>query len=84
MQQLIIEEIVKLQPKWLLTLPSTLRQGLFEDKGYVRVIKNKGRLILEPVRMLTYPVRSYTDEEVNEFFNLDDQESKQLKAKKLI
>lgn len=84
MQQVPTEEIVKLQPKWLLTLPSSLRAGLFEDKGYVRVKKDKGRLILEPVRMLAYPVRKYTSEEVDEFFALDDKESKELKKQGLL
>lgn len=84
MQQIITEEIVKLQPKWLLTLPSTLREGLFEDKGYVRVKKDKGRLIIEPVRILDYPVRKYTSEEVDEFFALDDAESKELRKKDLL
>ncbi len=84
MQQLPLEEIVKIQNKWLLTLPSSLRKGLFEKNGYVRVTKDKGRLILEPVRMLSYPVRSYTDEELDDFFKLDDEESTQLKTKGLL
>lgn len=78
MQQIPVEEIVKIQNKWILTLPSSLRKGLFEENGYVRVTKDKGRLILEPVRMLSYPVRSYTDEELEEFIKFDAEESKSM------
>lgn len=70
------EEIVKIQPKGLFTIPKKFRVGLFEENGLARVIKEKGRLIVEPVRTLNYPVRSYTDEEVKEFLNLDASETK--------
>ena len=84
MQQIITEDIFKLQPKLLLTLPRRLREGIFEENGYVRVKKVKGRLILEPVRILSYPVRRYTEEEVNNFFALDEEDSKKLRKKGLI
>lgn len=84
MQQLPLEEIVKIQPKGLFTIPKKFRTELFEENGFARVRKEKGRLILEPVRTLPYPVRSYTDEEVKEFMDLDTYETKKLKAKGLL
>ncbi len=84
MQQNTVEEIVKIQPKGLFTIPKKFRMGLFEENGLARVRKEKGRLILEPVRTLPYPVRSYTNEEIKEFIDLDGYETKKLKAKGLL
>lgn len=84
MQQNIQEDIVKIQPKGIITIPKKLRQGLFEEKGLARIKKEKGRLILEPVRTLPYPVRSYTTKEVAEFIKEDANESKLLKKKDLL
>jgi bifunctional DNA-binding transcriptional regulator/antitoxin component of YhaV-PrlF toxin-antitoxin module len=84
MQQITLEEIVKIQPKGLFTIPKKFRTGLFEENGLARVRKEKGRLILEPVRTLPYPVRSYTESEIKEFLDLDSYETKTLKAKGLL
>lgn len=85
MQQAITEDIVKMQPKGLLTIPKRFREELgFEEDGLVRVKQEKGRIVLEPVRILDYPVRSYTKEEIDEFFKLDRKETKALKRKGLI
>lgn len=85
MQQAIQEEIVKMQPKGLLTIPKRFREELgFEEDGLVRVKQEKGRIVLEPVRILDYPVRSYTKEEIDEFLAFDKKESKELKKKGLI
>lgn len=84
MQQLIQEEIVKIQPKGLFTIPKKFRTGLFEENGLARVRKEKGRLIIEPIRTLDYQVRSYTDNEIEEFLNLDAHETKELKTKGLL
>lgn len=85
MQQTIQEEIIKIQPKGLLTIPKNLRLRLgFVDNSLVRVKEEKGRLIMEAVRTIPYPARSYTDDEINGFFELDKNESKGLKIKRLI
>lgn len=84
MQPAISEELVKIQPKGLITIPKKFRTGLFEKNGLARVRKEKGRLILEPVRILPYPVRHYTDEEIKEFIALDKYETKKLKTKGLL
>lgn len=80
--QISQEEIVKIQPKGLFTIPKKFRVGLFEENGLARVIKEKGRLIVEPVHILNYPVRSYTDKEVEELLNLDARDTKNKKVLK--
>lgn len=85
MQQIIQEEIVKIQPKGLITIPKKFRQELgLEENGLVRIKEEKGRLVVESVRTLAYPVRGYTEDEINEFFELDKKETKALKKKGLL
>ncbi len=84
MQTQIYEEIVKLQSRGILTIPKKMREGLFDEAGIVRMKRLGRKLIIEPVKTLSYVVRSYTDREVQEFFDLDDQETKKLKTKGLI
>ena len=85
MQQVSQEEIVKIQPKGLITIPKKFRQQLgFEENNLVRMKEEKGRLVMETVRTLPYPVRSYTKDEIVEFIELDKKETKVLKRKGLI
>lgn len=84
MQQSISEEIIKLQAKGVLTIPKNLRKNFIDDNSLVLIKKEKGRLIIEPVRTLPYSVRSYTDREIAEFIALDKEESKELKKKGLL
>lgn len=85
MQQVMTEDIVKMQPKGLLTIPKRFREELgFEEDGFIRVKQEKGRIVLEPVRILDYPVRSYNKEEIDDFLELDRKETKTLKKKGLI
>lgn len=85
MKRIIQEEIIKIQPKGLLTIPKSLRVKLgFVENSLVRVKEEKGRLIMEAVRTLPYPVRSYTDDEIKGFLKLDEKQSKELKKKGLI
>lgn len=80
MQPIIAEEIVKIQPKGLLTIPKEFRLELgLEENTLARLKKEKGRLIIEPVRLLPYSVRRYTDEEIEGFLALDAKETKELK-----
>ena len=66
------ENIVKILPKGLVTIPKKLRQELgFEESGLARVKKEGRRLVLEPVSVIGYPLRDYTKEEVREFVNQD-------------
>lgn len=78
------EEIIKLTPRGVFTVPKKMRAGLFDDMGIAKINRIGAKLVIEPIRSLSYPVRSYTDREVDEFFKLDEEESKKLKAKGLI
>ncbi len=78
------EEIIKIRSRGVLTVPKKMREGLFDRGDLVRMKKLGRKLIIEPVKTLAYPVRSYTDKELQEFFDLDEKETRQLKAKGLI
>ena len=78
------EQIVQLQPRWVFTLPRNLREGFFDENRLAKINRIGRKIIIEPIRTLPYPVRSYTDSEVDEFFELDAKESKELKANGLI
>ena len=83
MQNLNQEEIIKLQPKGLITIPKKFREILdLEENGLVKVRIEKDRLVIEPVIVLPYKVRRYTDKEIEEFFKLDNKQSKELKKSK--
>ena len=84
MQTVIYEEIIKLQPRGVFTIPKRLREGLFDESGIARIKRLCRTLVIEPVRTLSYPVRSYTNKELKEFFELDEKETKNLKDKGLI
>ena len=78
-------QIVKVQTKGLVTIPKKFRDDLgFEENGLVRMRKEKGSLVLEPVRILPYSVRSYTDKEIEKFLKEDRKETRELRKKNLL
>ena len=79
------EEFIKVQNKGLITIPKSFRDDLgIRVNSIAKIKKVKGRIILEPVRILPYPVRSYKNSEIKEFIDLDNKESKQLKKEGLL
>jgi len=77
--------LVRVQNKGLITLPKVWRKELgIEEGGLVEVEKKSGELRIRPVRVINYPVRSYRQEEIEQFLKLDAQETKKLKAKGLL
>lgn len=79
------EEIVRLQQKGLITIPKKFRDELgIDENDFLLLKKEKGKILLEPVRTLSYPVHSYTAKEINEFIAFDKEETKILKKKKLL
>jgi len=79
------EKLIKVQNKGLITIPKRFRNKLgLKTNSLVRMRENKGSVIIEPIRTLPYPVRSYTDSELDSFFKLDEQESKKLKKESLL
>ena len=68
-----------------MTIPKSFREVLgFGEDELVRMKQEKGKLVIEKVRTLPYPARSYKDSELEEFFKLDEKETKKLKAKGLL
>lgn len=85
MQTIPFDTIVRFQPKGLLIVPKKLREAVgLEENGFARIRRNNRQLIIESVRVLPYPVRSYNDEEVQEFLDLDANETTKLKDKNLL
>lgn len=74
--QTLSSKYIKVQAKGVITIPRKLRKrtGL-ADNSLARIREEKGKIIIEPVRVLPYPVRSYTQKEVAEFFSLDEKTS---------
>lgn len=85
MQTQIQEEIIKILPKGIVTIPKKFRQALgIEENSLARIREEKGRIILEPVRILPYPVRKYKDKEIDGFIAKDIEESRQLRKRGLL
>ncbi len=74
-QVVSISEIIKVQPRGVITIPRKFRGENFAEDSFVRVVKADGKLILEPVTIPRYPVRRYTNNEVAEFLEADKHES---------
>lgn len=82
MQQITstFEKIVKLQPKGLITIPKKMRDELgISNNSILKITKEGKRLMIEPLRTISYPVRSYSKEEINQFIALDKKESEELR-----
>lgn len=85
MQQFTSDQMIKIQPKGVMTIPKKFRESLgISDNDMVRIKKEAGKLTIEPVRTLPYPVRSYTAKEIEEFLKLDKAETKDLRKRKLV
>jgi len=78
------EQIIQLQARGVFTLPKNLRAGLFDDNRLAKIKREGRRIVIEPVRTLSYPVRSYSDKEISEFLELDEKETEKFKTKGLI
>jgi len=79
------EEYTKIQPRGILTIPQKVRLSMgLMDNTLVKISGSKYRLIIEPVRALPYPVRTYTSDEVGEFLEFDAEETKRLKKNSLV
>jgi len=85
MLQQVQDEIIKLQPRGLLTIPKKLRKSLgLEENSLLRIRKDQWRLVIEPVRTISYSARSYTDKDLSDFFEFDEEQTKSLKKKNLL
>ena len=64
--------LVKILPKGLITIPKKLRQDIgLEENGLARIKKEGKRLILEPVDIISYPLREYSASEIKQFIKED-------------
>ncbi len=85
MQTIPIEDIIKVQPKGLITIPKKMRDAIgLMGRGLVRIRADQGKITVEPVYTLSYPVRHYTDEEIEEFFAFDEEQTRLVRKKGII
>lgn len=64
--------LVKILPKGLVTIPKKLRLDIgLEENGLARIKKEGKRLILEPVDVISYPLREYSASEIEQFIKED-------------
>lgn len=85
MQAIFTEEIAKIQPRGILTIPKKLRRSIgLADNTFVKISGNKYRLIIEPVRVIPYHVRDYNGKDIKDFVDLDAGESKRLRQKRML
>ncbi len=85
MQTILSEDIIKILPKGLMTIPIKFRKALgLVDNGIARIKEDKGRLIIEHIYTIPYPVRTYKNEEIDQFLAQDKKDSIELKKKKLL
>lgn len=75
------EIFARLQAKGLITIPKKFRKEIgLEKNSLICVKKQKNRLILEPVKTIAYPLRTYTKKEIETFLAFDAQQTKELKT----
>lgn len=73
--------LVMPQPRGQITLPKKFRSKYGIKPGVpVKISDADGGIRVDPVRVVSYPVRQYTDEEVEEFLKLDAKETKRIKG----
>lgn len=73
--------VVQIGPKGTFTLPKSLRTLTnLNDGTFVKASVAMGKIILEPARMISYPVRQYADEDIENFL----EEDKKLDQKTIV
>ncbi len=84
MQAIPMEDIIKMQPKGVITIPNKLRKSVGLTERSLMRIKTKGKqLIIEPLYTTPAP-RVFSDEEINEWLELDEKEGKELRRAGII
>jgi len=62
-------------------MQNIIQTTTFED---ILKVQEKRQITLKPVQALTYPIRHYSSEEIDEFFALDDQISTSLEKQGIL
>lgn len=85
MQTIPLEDIIKSQPKGVITIPKKIRDSVgIVERGLLRVRADGMKITIEPIRTVSYPVRHYTDKEIDEFFAFDEEQTRALRKKGII
>mgnify|MGYP001559891256 CR=1 FL=1 len=77
-----MQTLVRIQPKGLITLPKKIRDQLnLSENSHLRISVQGGKVVLDPLQARSFPIRIYTDAEIDQFLK-DDKLDPEL-AKKL-
>ena len=84
--QTLVEDIIKIQSKGLVTIPKKLRDGIGLKENSLARIRREGRkLVLESVRVVSYKLREYSKREIRQFIKEDSIDKVlSIKATKLL
>lgn len=64
--------VIKILPKGLVTIPKKMREEIgLEENGLARIKQEGRRLVLEPVSIISYPLREYSADEIEGFIKSD-------------
>ncbi len=67
-----MQTVTTLQTKGLVTIPKAMRQAAgLDEGGTIKISLQDGKVLIEPATVVTYPVRHYTDKEIEEFLEED-------------
>ena len=67
-----MQTLVRVQSKGLITLPKKIRDEVgFQENSHLKITTENGRVILEPAKTFSSPIRVYTDEEIAQFLEDD-------------
>ena len=70
-----MEIYTQIQQKGLITIPMSIRKQFgINPSDLMKIGVVAGKIVLEPVRVLPYPTRRYSEDEVKEFLELDKNE----------
>lgn len=65
-------QLIQIGSKGTFTLPKSLRTLTnLDDGSFVKASVAMGKIILEPARVISYPVRQYSDEDIDNFLEDD-------------
>lgn len=77
-----MQTLIRVQSKGLITLPKKIRDELnLSENSHLKISIQNGKVVLDPLQVRSFPIRIYTDEEIEQF--LEDDKLDPKLAKKL-
>ena len=75
-----MQTLIRIQSKGLVTIPKKVRDELdLQENSHLKVSVQNGKVVLEPARTRSYPIRIYSDAEIAQFLEYDKLDPKLAK-----